>query len=46
MKDIENKSTEELAKRLIDLRREEQAIMIELWKRCPSPKEDIKKIRR
>lgn len=34
MENIESKSIDELSKRLIEIKREEQAIMLELWKRC------------
>lgn len=34
MENIESKSINELSKRLIEIKKEEQAIMLELWKRC------------
>lgn len=42
MKDIENKSIDELSKRLVEIKKEEHEIMLELWKRCPSPKEELR----
>ena len=44
MNDLENKTTEDLAKRLLEIKKEEQLIMIELWKRCPKPKEELGKV--
>lgn len=34
---MKNKTTEELVKKLIEIKKEEQLIMLELWKRCPNP---------
>lgn len=44
MNDLENKTTEDLAKRLLEIKKEERLIMIELWKRCPKPKEELGKV--
>lgn len=33
--DIKTATTEQLAQRLVDLKKEEQAIMLELWNRAP-----------
>lgn len=41
--EIESATTEELAKRLLEIKREEQTIMMELWKRAPKVLEDTEK---
>lgn len=41
--EIESATTEELAKRLVEIKKEEQSIMIELWERAPKVLEDTEK---
>ena len=38
--EMQQATVEELAKRLLEIKKEEQSIMLELWSRCPKANEE------